>query len=162
MGGREVGLTHKITGLPPVSHDEETAGRQLRCIFLFNRESPMATYYRIEDGYNSGNDRDEVWDTIKQVVDAIQNNTQRIIDEVFRLEPDADRELIEEVAGCYRKPVQDLTIKVVEGEDGRWIGQSASGGKPGRDAKESCRRAVCRLVLEDMHRRKMEVNIIVG
>jgi hypothetical protein len=122
----------------------------------------MATYYRIEDGYNSGNDRDEVWDTIKQVVDEIQGNTQRIIDEVFRLEPDADRELIEEVAGCYRKPVQDLTIKVVEGEDGRWIGQSASGGEPGRDAKESCRRAVCRLVLEEMHRRKMEVNIIVG
>jgi hypothetical protein len=122
----------------------------------------MATYYRIEDGYNSGNDRNEVWETIKQVVDAIQDNTQRIIDEVFRLEPDANRELIEEVAGCYRKPVQDLTIKVVEGEDGRWIGQSASGGEPGRDAKESCRRAVCRLVLEEMHRRKMEVNIIVG
>lgn len=26
---------HKITGLPPVSHNEEAAGRQLRCIFLF-------------------------------------------------------------------------------------------------------------------------------
>jgi hypothetical protein len=26
--------THKITGLPLVSIDEETAGRQLRCIFL--------------------------------------------------------------------------------------------------------------------------------
>lgn len=122
----------------------------------------MATYYRIEDGYNSANNRDDVWETIKQVVGTIQDNTQRIIDEVLRLEPDADRELIEEIAGYYRKPVQDLTIKVVEGDDGRWIGQSASGGEPGRDAKESCRRAVCRLVLDEMHRRKMEVNIIVG
>jgi hypothetical protein len=128
-----------------------------------NRESLMSTYYRIEKGYSSDNDRDEVWDdTIKQVVDAIQDNTQRIIDEVFRLEPDADCELIAEVAGYYCKPVQDLTIEVVEGDDGRWIGQSASGGEPGRAAKESCRRAVCRLVLEEMHRRKMEVNIIVG
>jgi hypothetical protein len=30
----EFSITHKITGLPPVSIDEVTAGRQLRCIFL--------------------------------------------------------------------------------------------------------------------------------
>ena len=122
----------------------------------------MATYYKIEDGYNSGNDRDEVWDTIKQVVSEIQDNPRRIVDEVLRLEPNANCEFITDVAECYCKPVQDLTIKVIEGEDGRWIGQSASGGEPARDAKESCRRAVCRLVLEGMHRRKMEINIVVS
>jgi hypothetical protein len=121
----------------------------------------MATYYRIQDGYNSCHFPDKVWDTIVEVVESIQENPQRIIDEVLRLETDADRELIEEVAECYRKPVQDLTITVVESVDGRWIGQLASGGELGRSAKESCRRAVCRLVLEEMHRRKMEVSIIV-
>jgi hypothetical protein len=129
---------------------------------MFTQEVPMATYYRIEVGYNSGNDRDEVWDTIKQVVSEIQDNPRRIVDEVLRLEPNANCEFITDVAERYHRPVQDLTIKVIEGEDGRWIGQSASGGEPGRDAKESCRRAVCRLVLEEMHRRKMEINIVVS
>ena len=33
--------TIKITGLPPVSDDKETAGRQLRCIFWLCEESRM-------------------------------------------------------------------------------------------------------------------------
>jgi hypothetical protein len=121
----------------------------------------VVTQYRIEVGYNSSKDRDEVWEALKQVVIAIQDQPQRIIDEVLRIEPTANLERLKEFAVCYCRPVEDLTIKVIEDETGRYISQLASGGGSARDMKESCRRAFCRLVLEDMHRKKMEIKIVV-
>lgn len=121
----------------------------------------MVTQYRIEVGYNSSKDRDEVWDALKQVVIAIQDQPQRIIDEVLRIEPKANLKMLKDCAAYYRRPVEDLTIQVVEDETGRYISQLASGGGSSRNMKESCRRAFCRLVLEDMHRKKMEVKIVV-
>lgn len=121
----------------------------------------MVTQYSIEVGYNSGNTCDEVWDALKQVVIAIQDEPQRIIDEVLRLEPTTDLQRLKEFAVCYCRPVEDLTIKVIEDETGQYISQFASGGGDDRRMKESCRRAFCRLVLEDMHRKRMEVNIVV-
>jgi hypothetical protein len=124
----------------------------------------MVSCYRIQVGYNAQHQADEVWGEIKNAVDAIQADPSRIVCEVFRLEPNANRELIEEVSSLYRKPVIDQTIQIVElgiDKHERWIGQTASGSDPGRDAKESCRRAVCRLVMEELHRKKMEVDIVV-
>ena len=120
----------------------------------------MVTTYRIEPGYNSAQSRDEVWETLKQVVANIQRQPALIEVEVRRLETRTNKALIEEYAACYKPPVEDLTIQVLDDEEA--VIQSASGGGPSRDAKESCRRAFCRLVLQAMHERKMEVNIIVG
>lgn len=120
----------------------------------------MVTTYRIEPGYNSAHTNDEVWAALKQVVANIQQQPALIEVEVLRLEPGANKALIEEIAKCYKQPVEDLTIKVLDDDEA--VMQSASGGGAYRDAKESCRRAFCRLVLQAMHQRKMEVNIIVG
>lgn len=69
------------------------------------------------------------------------------------------------VAACYRKPVEDLTVRVDHDEERDSlpiIVQLASGGEPGRSTKEALRRAVCRLVMEHCHRNAMEVSISVG
>lgn len=120
----------------------------------------MVTTYRIETGYNSAHQNDEVWAALKQVVSTIQLNPALIEAEVLRLEPTANKALVEEIAALYKPPVHDLTIKVLEVDD-QAVLQSASGGGVYRDAKESCRRAFCRLVIEEMHKRKMEISLIV-
>ncbi len=89
----------------------------------------MATHYRIEVAYNSAHNSDNVWEVMKSVIDEIQKNPRRIIKEVFRIEPDADRELIKAVAEYYRKPVRDLTININEREDGRSVRQRAEAAK---------------------------------
>ena len=121
----------------------------------------MATSYSIEVGYNSCHNRDDAWGVLKEVCESIQSNPTSIFDEVFRLEPDINRTEILGVCGLYEPPVQDLTIRIVESDERRAIVQMASGSGPSRDAKESCRRAFCRLVIEEMHRRKMEVSMSV-
>ncbi len=122
----------------------------------------MSTSYIIKPGYNANYLDSEVWEELSGIIDDIQENPYKIINEVFRIEPDADRELITEIAELYKKPVQDLTIKIMKDVDFRdKIYQIASGGGPDRKAKEACRRAVCRLVLEEIHRRKMEICITV-
>ena len=111
----------------------------------------MATTYSIEAGYNSMHDRDDVWNNIKQVFAEIQDNTKQIGDEVLRLEPNANPEMILDAAERYKRPVIDATVRIIDNEELQAIIQITSGIGPWRKAKESCRRAVCRLVLNEMH-----------
>jgi len=123
------------------------------------------TSYRIEVGYNSAQDLPEVAEYMLGALDAIQERPELIVAEVLRLEPTMDRETLEEYAACYRKPVNDMTVRVDQDEEREnlpIIVQLASGGEPGRSVKESLRRAVCRLVMEHCHRNAMEVSISVG
>ena len=122
----------------------------------------MTTSYAIEVGYNSCKQRSEVWESLKNAVAKIQANPQQLFAEVLKFEPDANLQQIEEVIARYEAPVTDLTLKLVEKEDHQAVVQLASGGDPYRTAKESCRRAFCRLILYEMHRQKMEVNIVVS
>jgi hypothetical protein len=122
----------------------------------------MVTSYSIEVGYNSGKQPDEVWEALKNAVAKIQANPQQLFAEVLQCEPDANLQMIEEIIDCYKAPITDLTLKIVESEDRHSVWQWASGGDPYRGAKESCRRAFCRLILYEMHRQKMEVNIVVS
>ena len=123
------------------------------------------TSYRIEVGYNSAQDLPEVAEYMIGALDALQERPELIVAEVLRLEPTMDRETLEEYAASYRKPVNDLTVRVDEDAERQnlpIIVQLASGGEPGRSVKESLRRAVCRLVMEHCHRNTMEVSIHVG
>lgn len=122
----------------------------------------MVTHYRIEPGYNSGHDRSEVWAEIKKVMEAIRNNTSLIIDEVMQVEPTANRTRITALANWYQAPSVDLTCRVIDEEDSGYVFQVASGHGRERDAKESCRRAVCRIVLRELHKKQMEVSILVS
>lgn len=123
------------------------------------------TSYRIQVGYNSAQDLPEVGEYMLGALDALQDRPELIVAEVLRLEPQIDRETLEEYAESYRKPVEDLTVRVDHDEERDSlpiIVQLASGGEPGRSVKEALRRAVCRLVMDHCHRNAMEVSISVG
>lgn len=122
----------------------------------------MVSVYRVDVGYNSNFSREEVWEELKAAVAIIRRDPTAIRREVIRLEQTPDLLSIEKILPFYADDI-DLTLKIKEEEDtqGPHVMQFASGGDPMRDAKESCRRAVCRLLLEHMHRKKMEVNIFV-
>ena len=116
----------------------------------------MATSYIISVGYNSAADREEVGVKLREVVAAIQSAPGRIVQEVRRIEPNISDDVID-YAESYRPPVEDLTVRIEEDDDGPCVRQCASGGGNGRDLKEACRRAFARLVIEEMHRERMEV-----
>jgi len=122
----------------------------------------MATSYRLTDGYNSAHDRNEVWDELQKVVEELRKDTDRIVNEVLRLEPDRNKKEIGNLAMYYMPPAVDLTLTIQDTEDSRGVMQLASGTGSARDRKESIRRAFCRLVIEEMHKRKMEVSLIVA
>lgn len=139
------------------------------------------TGYYLEIGYNSGlNDQHKAlaFGTMVGVFMNLVNDPDRVTREVLRIEPGADVALVAKCAEWYghpERPKEDLTFKVVE-KDTRhpeisaleavefrpFIQQYASGGGAERGARESVRRAFCRLVIEDMHRLKVEVNLRVS
>lgn len=121
----------------------------------------MATLYTIEVGYNPVQDNGEVWKKLVEVCSHFQNNPSLIAKEALRLEPTLNVDNVNACADCYLPPVTDLTIVFFHG-DKMCVTQSASGSGVARDVKEACRRAFCRLVIEQMHRFRMEVNLVVG
>lgn len=122
----------------------------------------MVTFYRIEPGYNSGHEDSEVWAEIKKAVAMLRTNTSLIIDEVMQIEPNANRTRIAEMASQYGMSVKDLTIGVIDADDSGHLIQLASGYGIDRDAKESCRRAVCRIIMRELHKKQMEVSVTVS
>jgi hypothetical protein len=121
----------------------------------------MVSTYAVEVGYNSDHCYDSVWEELQVAVANIRKDPSVIVKEVLRLEETPDLVTIKEILPLYESEV-DLTMVVKHENDNQRVIQFASGGDPMRSAKESCRRAVCRLLLEHMHRKKMEVNIVVG
>ena len=128
-----------------------------------NHITPIMTAYTISVGYNSGHKKSDVSKTLINVVDEIRDDPERIEREIARVEGSAYSSMLVDYCECYRKPEKDLTIVINQDEDKlALIIQYASGSGSGREVKERCRRAFCRLVIEEMHRRGMEVCLIVG
>ena len=134
------------------------------------------TGYHITIGYNSGHHKEEVWEELKNIVNLIRNNPQQIAEELLAVEKfgpnyclptnsveSVDEDTIREFAQYYKKAT-DATLQILEDEDIEkcQIMQLASSGGGYRDLKEQLRRAFCRVVLREMHKRGMEVNIIVS
>ena len=123
------------------------------------------TSYTIHVGYNSSRDNVEVAERMLAALEYLQDHPQRIAVEALRVEPYLNINTLTDYAESYRKPVTDLTVVVQPDKERNnlpTIYQAASGGEPGRSAKEALRRAVCRLVMEYCHRNGMEVSISVG
>ena len=130
------------------------------------------TGYTIEVGYNSSHHKEDVWDELVKAVKNLRKNPNRIFDEVIRVEKHPEDGTIEDLkkhTEHYRN-CDDLTITIHDKPE-KWenpeefepdIGQLASSGNGFRGIKEQCRRAVCRLLLEAMHKKGMEINIIVS
>lgn len=130
------------------------------------------TSYTLSIGYLSGYstdlDRDAAWLALLESVNARRSDPQAIIREAKRFDaPDKCRNgccTIAEAAAAYDPSNNDLTVVVIDergpdGEDNRRVVQYASGD---RDLKEHVRRAFCRLIIQDMHRRGIEVDLSVA
>lgn len=127
------------------------------------------TGYYLEVGYNSAAHREDVWKRLVEVARELCAHPERIAAEVLRLEPGRSLGEVADYVEMYRADA-DLTITIVEEppsdintEDFQpYIQQLASGGGDGRDLKEACRRAFCRLAIEAMHRERLEINLRVS
>jgi hypothetical protein len=129
------------------------------------------TNYRISLGYNwDGPGAEEQWEALKSVVADLRANTHRIAEEAVRMgcpvEESGDG--LGEYLEGYLPDSADLTIRVIDEEDRlnpperlREIWQAASGGDPSRSIKHHLRRAFCRLVMGEMHRRGIDINVVV-
>lgn len=125
----------------------------------------MATSYSISIGYVSGygfqGDADERWRVLVDAVQNIREDYRAILREVSRIEPQ-DLQPLMDYAKAYASEREDLTLRIVDteinGERCRYIAQCASGD---RTEKEVVRRAFCRLVIDAMHARGVEVNLNV-
>ena len=120
------------------------------------------TGYSFSIGYLSGygykGSTDDAWQELVIVVEALKKRPERIVAEAQRLNaPEHCEEgccTLMTLAMSYQ--CHDATL-VIHHEE-RTIDQYASGD---RMLKEHVRRAFCRLVIEDMHRLGIEVNLKV-
>lgn len=121
------------------------------------------TSYTLSIGYLSGcsfkgND-DEAWQALVNCVEALKHDPDRIVAEARRLGAPEQCE-----HGCctlraYAEAYQSQDATLITYPDEKAIRQFASGD---RTLKEHVRRAFCRLVMEDMHRQGIEVNLAVS
>jgi hypothetical protein len=119
------------------------------------------TSYVISIGYNSGR-VDDSWENLKATAIKICNAPGRIVSEAIRINPEMPQShssLLHEFAEPFKER-QDLTIKAYDESETVYL--IASGGNVERDVKEILRRAFCRLLIEDMHRQGVEVNLHVS
>ena len=123
----------------------------------------MATGWSLSIGYNSGysynGDDQEAWDELVRVTKKLCEHPERIEAEAYAYGAplaDPNGETLFSYCERYREQ-QGGTITI--NQDQRVIHQIASGD---RAMKEYVRRAFCRLILQDMHRLNIEVNLIVA
>lgn len=128
------------------------------------------TGYHISIGYLSGYDKEEAWEVLKRVVLELCNAPARIAEEAMRF--GMNGAVAREYAEAYRgaslesRGTEDSTLRIIEAnpveETKPEIMQLASGGGPSRIYKEQMRRAFCRLVMDEMHKLEIEININVA
>ena len=129
------------------------------------------TGYHISIGYMSGGpDKEEAWGILKEVVLDLCNAPARIADEAifFGMERASAVEYASAYVGASiaNRGTEDSTLRIIEA-DGKektppQIMQLAGGADPSRSIKEAMRRAFCRLVMYEMHKREIEININVA
>ena len=131
------------------------------------------TGYYIEIGYLSGYSdescREKAWGELKAVVAKLREQPEAIVKECLRLESGMGlkaRGELRDFAERYHARFQDATISIEEPKYDKngFISQLASSGEGDweRSMKERVRRAFCRLVIEEMHCRGIEVNLTVA
>lgn len=142
------------------------------------------TGYYLSIGYMSGysgfdGTAKDAWTTFVNIVEILRRQTDRIVAEVQRVEPQAE-------GACECCTVRELTLRYAEGD--RQVNRTPNPGVCGRDevgraegtliidhegetviqiasgdrvTKEAVRRAFCRLAIEDGHRAGLEIELRV-
>lgn len=120
------------------------------------------TGYHISIGYNSGAPI-SAWEFLLESVEHISAAPEYIVREVRRETLNWTEEELRPFAARYKAKDDDtLTIiQPTEGANGQ-VMQLASGGGESRLIKEAVRRAFCRLVMLEMHKMRIEVNVTVA
>lgn len=128
------------------------------------------TGYHISIGYLSGYDKDEAWKVLKMVVLDTCQNPHRIVDEavLFGMDP----RTASEYASAYvnasegQQGTEDSTLRIIEGARAEGnppqIMMLAGGSGASRTVKEQIRRAFCRVVIREMHKLEIEINLVVA
>lgn len=121
------------------------------------------TGWHMKAGYSSEFSKADVWAALKAVVKTICARPEDIAHEAFRVEPNWNVPMLLHYAEPYRHR-EDLTLTVHEpvGDVEGSIDQLASGAGEGRAIKEAVRRAFVRLVIQDMHKQRMDVTLVVA
>lgn len=126
------------------------------------------TGYHITVAYLSGYDRGEAWQVLKRTTLELCHNWQRIAQEAQRHgmagNVAAEYAMAYKDAGDATRGTEDSTLMIIGAKDDEppQIMQLADGEGSSRTIKEAMRRAFCRLVMEDMHRLGIEININVA
>lgn len=128
------------------------------------------TGYHISIGYLSGYDKDEAWEVLKSVVLDLCHNPHHLVDEAVRfgMDPKTACEYAAAYVGASleKQGTEDSTLRIIEGERAEGnppqIMQLAGGSGESRTIKEQMRRAFCRLVMREMHKLEIEININVA
>src|SRR5690348_3435921 len=126
----------------------------------------MGTSYTLSIGYLSGDsfkgNTDAAWQVLVDTLEHIKQAPERIVTEARRLDaPEMCGEgccTLQSLAEAYQQ-YSDATLIIHQTDGKRYVTQLATGD---RTLKEHVRRAFCRLVIEDMHRQGIEVNLIVS
>lgn len=98
-----------------------------------------------------------------KVVKNLKENPNLIKEEVLSFNPElAKEEDLDEYANYYNDP-EDGALEITKDkeDDMPCVAQLASGGGKERNIKEAFRRAFCRLVIKEMHKKKMEVTLSI-
>lgn len=129
------------------------------------------TGYHISIGYLSGDDNDKAWAMLKRIVADLCAKPEVIAEEAmaFGMRPETAKEYAESYRSFSLETgrTEDSTLVVKErdldDEDSYvQIMQLASGRGVSRTNKEAMRRAVCRILMREMHKRGLEININVA
>lgn len=122
------------------------------------------TGYYISVGYNAragASVKAGLWQELKEAALDLCEHYERIALEAHRLESGYSVAALAEYAELYHSRA-DATIQFLEPPDEEpQIMQLASGGGLGRDMKEALRRAFARLLIQEMHKKRIEVNLVV-
>lgn len=128
------------------------------------------TGYHISIGYLSGGDydKDEAWEVLKKVVLDLCHNPHHLMDELvsFGMNPRIAAECAAAYVGASEatRGTEDSTLRIIEAKDDDppQVMQLAGGADEWRVHKEATRRAFCRLVMREMHKLEIEININVA
>lgn len=128
----------------------------------------VMTGYHIRIGYNgaSGWDHHDAWEELKAVARQVADDPRAIVEEARRLgAPEHCSRgpeccTLNTYADSYADPFDSFghPVTIIEEEDERQIMQLASTGE---SIKYHVRRAYVRLVIAEMHRREVEINLDV-
>lgn len=128
------------------------------------------TGYHISIGYLSGYDKDEAWKVLKMTVLDLCHNPHHLVDEAVRF--GVDPRTACEYAAAYvgaseaTQGTEDSTLRIIEKNEAEGtppqIMQLAGGSGESRTIKEAMRRAFCRIVMREMHKLEIEININVA